>query len=199
MSTIVITVDDFFYLGVKVYHPEDDVTFIYKGPCRFLLIKDKTYDHKTYLEGKITNHIKHTIFFLENFEDACTILGSKCSTLSVTENKPWGNYTNYIETEKFKVKEIIVDPFSRLSLQRHFHRCEYHFVLSGNGYLQKGFDLDNLEDHFLVPGKTVYIDIKEYHRICNTTSETLKIIELQTGDKVIEEDIERVSDDYNRT
>ena len=84
-----------------------------------------------------------------------------------------------------------------------------------NGYLKQ---LNNLYDFFpsakkifisstrvfsgyanLEVDESVYIPINTKHRLRNCQSEPLEIIEVQTGDYLGEDDIERYDDDYGRT
>jgi cytidyltransferase-like protein len=107
--------------------------------------------------------------------------------------RSWGYYRLLYENDKItKVKELVVDPGQRLSMQRHRHRSEIWFVTEGTASV---FTLD--ED-----GETVFqTDIYEHHnnmiyqyrwhQLANLTDHPLKIIEIQYGDCCDEEDIER--------
>ena len=43
-----------------------------------------------------------------------------------------------------------------------------------------------------VNGEYIFIEKEEWHQLCNKHETPLKVIEIQYGDKCIEEDIERV-------
>ena len=62
-------------------------------------------------------------------------------------------------------------------------------------YLINNFVKYNLN---LKTGDNVYIPIKSLHRLENTGSQNLKIIEIQIGQLISEDDIIRIEDDYGR-
>ena len=107
--------------------------------------------------------------------------------------RPWGKYTVLLNAEDHKVKEIVVWPGKRLSLQRHKKREEHWFIHQG----QARVSIDGAT-HALSAGQ--YIDIPRgcVHRIENTGTTDLVFIEIQTGDYFGEDDIERLEDDYGR-
>jgi mannose-6-phosphate isomerase len=91
------------------------------------------------------------------------------------------------------VKEIVVHPGKRLSYQRHAKRSEHWYVVRGLGVVtldgeQRGLDV----------GDSVDVSIGQLHRIANTGGEPLVFIEVQMGDYLGEDDIERVDDDFGR-
>ena len=113
--------------------------------------------------------------------------------------KPWGFYLDLTEGKstfdfKWKVKEIIVNPGRKLSLQRHAKRDEFWVIVMGNGVL---VDQDSKEV-MLEPGITVYVPAGKVHRIENRAYWPLKLVEVQVGMEWDEEDIERLADDYGR-
>mgnify|MGYP001353123475 FL=1 len=108
--------------------------------------------------------------------------------------KPWGYFEVLFESEFSKVKILSVDPDQMLSMQMHEHRSETWYVTRGIATVTKGnitFDLH--------PGESVEIDQKERHRVKNSGSEALEIIEIQTGTYFGEDDIVRFEDIYGRT
>ena len=52
--------------------------------------------------------------------------------------------------------------------------------------------------HNLTPGESIDIQIKETHSLENSTDKPLKILEVQKGDILDENDIVRLSDMYGR-
>jgi len=113
------------------------------------------------------------------------------------ETRPWGTYEVLCDnssTENYLVKEIIVHPGKRLSLQTHQHRSEHWIVIKGSGKAVVG------EDTILLGVNTsVFIPKAVKHRLCNTSeTENLVIIEVQFGSILDENDIERFQDDFNR-
>jgi glycosyltransferase involved in cell wall biosynthesis/quercetin dioxygenase-like cupin family protein len=109
------------------------------------------------------------------------------------DHRPWGFYRILSDENAFKNKKIVVYPGKRLSLQRHQHRDEHWFVVSGKGICT----LDGLEKR-LVAGQSVDIPRKSVHRIQNDGIKNLVFTEVQTGDYFGEDDIERLEDDFGR-
>ncbi len=110
-----------------------------------------------------------------------------------TVYRPWGYYTVLAEGKGFLTKMIQVNPGQKLSVQSHNHRSEHWVVLEGMAkVLLEG------KEHILSPGHSIDIDIKEIHSLQNPYEDVLKIIEVQKGDLLIEEDIVRYEDMYGR-
>ena len=115
------------------------------------------------------------------------ILGSR-------ENyRPWGHYTNVLERDQHKVKELVVSPGKRLSLQRHERRAEHWTVVAGEALVTVGEAETTLRR-----GDSVDIPVGAAHRVMNPGHDPLIIIETQTGDYFGEDDIVRLADDYGR-
>ncbi len=110
-----------------------------------------------------------------------------------TVYRPWGYYTVLAEGNGFLTKMIQVNPGQKLSVQSHNHRSEHWVVLEGMAkVLLEG------KEHILSPGHSIDIDVKEIHSLQNPFDEVLKIVEVQKGDLLIEEDIVRYEDMYGR-
>jgi mannose-1-phosphate guanylyltransferase/mannose-6-phosphate isomerase len=107
--------------------------------------------------------------------------------------RPWGSYDSVDEDVGFQVKRIMVNPGASLSLQKHHHRAEHWIVVSGTAEVTRG------DDVFLVTkNESTYIPIGEKHRLRNPGKIPLKLIEVQSGDYLGEDDIERFDDVYGR-
>ena len=113
--------------------------------------------------------------------------------------RPWGYYLVLIEDEHYKVKQFVVQPGKRLSLQKHLKRSEHWQVVRGKALVTVGNDLDKLALVFLAPGEYIDIPTEAYHRVENAGTEDLIIIEVQMGAYVGEDDIIRFEDDFGRT
>ncbi len=107
--------------------------------------------------------------------------------------RPWGSYTVLVDAPDHKVKEIVVNPGSRLSYQRHARRSEHWFVVRGSGSVT----LDG-HDVPVAPGSAVDVPVGTSHRIENTGSDVLVFVEVQHGEYFGEDDIVRLDDDYGR-
>ena len=115
------------------------------------------------------------------------------SVQHLTVERPWGRYTVMDEGPGFKVKRIVVDPGMKLSLQLHRHRAEHWVVVSGTARVTIGRDV-----RLVAGNQSVYIPLETVHRLENPETEPLKIIEVQTGASLEEDDIIRLDDDYWR-
>lgn len=108
--------------------------------------------------------------------------------------RPWGYYRVLHEpSQAVKLKELTVDPGQSLSMQRHKDRAEFWFVSEGTATVNT---INNRTTDCETKGvyekfKTIPIETNEWHQLKNNTTQPLKIIEIQYGDKCIEEDIER--------
>ena len=108
--------------------------------------------------------------------------------------RPWGSYESLVISDRFQVKRIIVNAGQALSLQKHFRRAEHWVVVSGIAEVTCGSETFNLK-----VDESVYIPVNTKHRLRNCQNDPLEIIEVQTGDYLGEDDIERYDDDYGRT
>ena len=108
--------------------------------------------------------------------------------------KPWGRYTVLEKGPGYKIKRVVLKPNGRLSLQRHKRRSEHWVVISGEARVTK-----EGEGCIVRANESTYIPINTRHRLENPGEEPLQIIEVQNGDYVEEDDIERFEDDYGRS
>ena len=114
-------------------------------------------------------------------------------TEHVTTYRPWGSFTVLEEGPRYKIKRIVVKPGVSLSLQRHHHRSEHWVVIKGMAEVKIGDDL-----LFLHENQSAYVPIYVTHRLSNPGKIPLEIIEVQNGEYVGEDDIERLEDTYGR-
>ena len=111
----------------------------------------------------------------------------------LTVHRPWGTYTVLEEDTSFKLKRIEVKPGGQLSLQMHHHRSEHWIVVSGNARVVNGDQEIDLKSN-----QSTYIPAGHKHRLQNTGTETLVMIEVQCGGYLGEDDIVRFEDNYGR-
>lgn len=117
----------------------------------------------------------------------------KITDQHTTTLRPWGQFTNIFVGKDFQVKELIVNPGAILSLQKHKYRSENWVVVQGKANVtlnKKNISL-NKSDSIFIPQGVV-------HRIENRQKSILKIIEVQTGSYLGEDDIIRIKDIYGR-
>jgi mannose-6-phosphate isomerase-like protein (cupin superfamily) len=109
------------------------------------------------------------------------------------DERPWGSYTVLEEGAGWKVKRIDVKVGERLSYQRHERRAEHWMVVAGRARVTLDESVRELE-----PGDAVDIPAGTAHRIESCGDVTLTFVEIQRGEYLGEDDIERLSDDYGR-
>ena len=107
--------------------------------------------------------------------------------------RPWGSYETVDLDKGFQVKRLIVNPGARLSLQKHARRAEHWVVVRGTARVTRDRDVFDL-----VANQSAYIPLGATHRLENPGTETLHLIEVQSGDYLGEDDIVRIEDSYGR-
>lgn len=104
----------------------------------------------------------------------------------------WGYYRVLHEVPGTKVKELTLDPYQSISLQRHKNRHEYWHVSSGRAfaesYLTNGYKLPGVE---LETHGNYRVPQGEWHKLSNLYKEPCTIVEIQYGTDCSEDDIER--------
>ena len=109
------------------------------------------------------------------------------------EDRIWGSFYNLFEGEGVKVKELIVDPGKGMSFQKHFKRHEIWLVSQGSCIVNYSKDSPENREHVTLNKFDKYIvPLGEWHQITNPFEETCRIIEVQYGEEVVEDDIERI-------
>ncbi|MDC1027181.1 mannose-1-phosphate guanylyltransferase/mannose-6-phosphate isomerase [Candidatus Thioglobus sp.] len=107
--------------------------------------------------------------------------------------RPWGWYDSIESGFNFQVKRLHINPGAKLSLQMHNKRAEHWVVIDGVANVTNG------EKTFtLTLGESTYIPIGAKHSLENKASQTLEIIEVQSGTYLGEDDIVRFEDIYGR-
>ena len=111
------------------------------------------------------------------------------------EERRWGTYrvlddTTYSDGSHSLTKSITLKPGKNISYQIHHHRAETWTFVQGEGL----FVLDGVEQ-YVKAGDTVHIPVEHYHAIKALTE--LTFIEVQCGNPLIEEDIERFEWDWS--
>jgi cytidyltransferase-like protein len=109
------------------------------------------------------------------------------------EDRIWGSFYNLFEGEGVKVKELIVEPGKGMSFQKHFKRHEIWLVSQGSCVVNYSKDSPENREHATLNKFDKYIvPLGEWHQITNPFEETCRIIEIQYGEEVVEDDIERI-------
>jgi mannose-1-phosphate guanylyltransferase/mannose-6-phosphate isomerase len=108
-------------------------------------------------------------------------------------HRPWGYFERLDIGDGFQVKRIVVIPGGVLSLQKHRHRSEHWIVVHGHAEVTVGKSVRTLQEN-----ESIFIPIGALHRIANRDNVQLELIEVQTGNYLGEDDIERIEDIYKR-
>lgn len=111
------------------------------------------------------------------------------------EERRWGTYrvlddTIYPDGNHALTKSITLKPGKNISYQIHYHRAETWTFTQGEGI----FVLNGVEQR-VKAGETVHIPVEHYHAI--KAIKELTFIEVQCGNPLIEEDIERFEWNWN--
>ena len=133
-----------------------------------------------------SQEVKSIVEILKNKDIAQGVEHQKCF-------RPWGNYQSLVKEKEWQVKLIDVKPGERLSLQKHKFRSEHWVVVSGTAKVE----IDG-KSIFLNKNQSSYIPLGLKHRLSNPGKNNLKIIEIQSGSYLGEDDIERFEDNYGR-
>ena len=111
-----------------------------------------------------------------------------------TINRPCGSFTTLQSGPSFKIERIEVNPLKSLSLQSHKYRSEHWVVIEGEAEVtnqDKKFRIKTNQSTFIAQGSK--------HRLHNPLeNQVLKIIEVQSGSYLGEDDIERFEDQFGR-
>ena len=101
--------------------------------------------------------------------------------------RSWGHYKVLYSDVGFRVKELVIDPHSSLSMQKHQYRSETWNIVSGDAEVLLGTD-NKLK---LTKEESIFIPENTWHKGMNNTDEPAHIIEIWRGTKLTEDDIER--------
>lgn len=116
-------------------------------------------------------------------------VGEAAALRPMYERRRWGEYrvidaSVYGDGRKALTKELVLEPGGQLSYQKHFRRSEVWTVVSGTGEVVMDGDIRQVG-----PGDIVNVKIGQKHAARAVTE--MHMIEVQLGDKLVEEDIER--------
>tara|TARA_B110000240_G_C13509063_1_gene458068 strand:- start:3461 stop:4876 length:1416 start_codon:yes stop_codon:yes gene_type:complete len=166
-----------------------------------LIISDKQFTVTSGLKDLVVASISNSLLVMKKSES--NNLSKIIENLDSNKHKeiesplksfrPWGSYEILKESSNFKVKELIINPKSSISLQKHIKRSEHWVVIEGEAIATKGEETIKLKKN-----QSINIKKGEIHRLQNNSNKILKIIEVQTGDYLEEDDIIRYEDLYKR-
>lgn len=110
--------------------------------------------------------------------------------------RSWGHYRNLYKGNGFQVKELVIAPHSKLSMQRHKHRSETWNLVSGTAHVLTNTSsdpFDGAQRRTLSIPNPVDIPAGVWHQGVNNSDEPAHIIEIWKGPSELlsESDIER--------
>ena len=150
------------------------------------LVIINTEDALLVVDKKCIDRLKHSIIKLQTSE-----LGKK--SVSRKAYRPWGWYKIIEESKRYIVKLIAINPDASISLQKHQHRSEHWIMVKGSAYITK-----NKKSFYLKENESTFIPKGEIHRIHNNENKEIQLVEVQSGNKLSENDIIRYKDLYSR-
>ncbi|MEO1317416.1 MAG: mannose-1-phosphate guanylyltransferase/mannose-6-phosphate isomerase [Pseudomonadota bacterium] len=125
--------------------------------------------------------------------DGLKVANAKQATEFPLVYRPWGWYETLALGGRFQVKQICVKPGGQLSLQSHVHRSEHWVVVSGTAKVTVDEDV-----RLMTENQSIYIPLGAVHRLENPGKVELRLIEVQSGAYLGEDDIIRYEDVYSR-
>lgn len=111
--------------------------------------------------------------------------------------RSWGHYRELYSGDGFAVKELVIAPHSKLSMQRHKHRSETWNLVSGAAHVLTSTNnsdpTDGARRQLLTPPNPVDIPRMIWHQGVNDSDEPAHIVEIWKGPSKLlsESDIER--------
>ncbi|WP_150525761.1 mannose-1-phosphate guanylyltransferase/mannose-6-phosphate isomerase [Roseibium sediminis] len=100
--------------------------------------------------------------------------------------KPWG-YTERINAgDRFSVQSMLIKPNQQLTLQSHMHRAEHWVVVEGTVEVTI-----NGQARLLTENQSAYVPLGAVHRLHNRGRIPVRMIEVQSGTYLGEDDIIR--------
>jgi mannose-1-phosphate guanylyltransferase/mannose-6-phosphate isomerase len=150
------------------------------------LVIIETADAVLVANKDLSQDVKKIVSKLEKMDRDERVLHRKVS-------RPWGWFDAIDIGDRFKVKRILVNPGSSLSLQKHSKRAEHWVVVRGFAEVTCDKKIIHLREN-----ESTFIPQGVVHRLANIGSEPLEIIEVQSGIYLGEDDIVRIDDDYGR-
>jgi len=182
----------------SIYKSRISKNVYYLNKKTFKKILSKSFDYAILEKSKNINAIKLNIPWsdLGSWKEISNIFKKNKSKYLKKNNvfyRPWGKYTNLFNGKGFLVKELVINPKSSISLQKHNHRSEHWTITSGKPRITI-----NKRKFLKLPNDTAFIPQGAIHRIENPFKKPVKIMEIQTGKILRETDIIRYKDIYGR-
>ena len=105
--------------------------------------------------------------------------------------RKWGWYRVLDEKLGYKVKELVIEPGCSLSDQKHLYRSEHWYVLKGECHMITEYNGRVKQQNLHEQTSGFIIEAETWHKAANDTAQPCHILEVQYGEKCVEEDIVR--------
>ena len=170
----------------------------YLNKSSFKKLQEVSFDYAILEKSKDINGIKLNIPLIDlgNWKEIWNFFKKHKTKSNIKKNtfiRPWGKYINLYLGKGFLLKELVVNPKSSISLQKHIHRSERWTIISGRPKITI-----NKNKFFKKPNETAFIPKGAVHRIENPFNKPVIIVEVQIGPIIKETDIVRYKDIYGR-
>ena len=164
----------------------------------FQSITPKSFDYAVLEKANNINSIMLNIDWtdLGNWKEILKIYHKRKSKYYRKKNvfyRPWGSYVNLFRGKNFLIKELVINPKSSISLQKHHHRSEHWTVTQGKPKITL-----NKKKFFKSINDSIFIPVGTIHRVENLYKNPVRIMEAQIGKILKETDIIRYKDIYGR-
>ena len=188
----------FEHCNKAVLKSKVDKNVYYLNKISFRKLKEISFDYAILEKSVDIYGIKLNIPLIDlgNWKEIWKFFKKNNSKAKIKKNtffRPWGKYINLYSGKNFLLKELVINPKSSISLQKHNHRSERWTIISGKPKITI-----NKRKFFKNPNEIVFIPKKATHRIENYFSNKVQIAEVQMGSILKESDIVRFKDIYGR-
>ena len=170
----------------------------YLNKTSFKKLQEISFDYAILEKSKNIYGIKLNIPFTDfgNWKEIWKFFKKQKLKSNIKKNtfhRPWGKFINLYSGNGFLLKELVINPKSSISLQKHTHRSERWTIISGKPRITI-----NKNKFFKNPNETAFIPKGAVHRIENPFNKPVQIAEVQMGSILKESDIIRYKDIYGR-
>jgi mannose-1-phosphate guanylyltransferase/mannose-6-phosphate isomerase len=107
-----------------------------------------------------------------------------------TVYRPWGYFVFVEGDDRYRVKRVVLYPGKRMSMHCHYNRSEHWVVAKGTARVSL-----NGHESVIGAGESTYVPRGSPHMVANPGRISLEIVEVQIGDYIAEDDVERMAGD----
>lgn len=170
--------------NVRMMYPDANIIFANGG--------DRTQENIPEMDSGVNNVEFAFGVGGEDKKNSSSWILDNWKTEKTIRNWGWYRVLDHQPKNKFKVKELVIEPGKSLSDQRHYKRSEMWYVLKGT--VEMITEWEGRKEHQTLKAlkKGYDISVGTWHKASNPSSdEYAHILEVQYGEECVEEDIER--------